>query len=152
MGNEKLKADMSVMEMIMIMSEGNPGAMQVAIKMVNNSRSFLDLLLCDSLDIRGSKLYMLYNDCCRKNDDKFNRTLMMLRCGVFTREEIQNNLGLIYAIPFIDDDIVMDGIPPYGEKFGPTDEKWDEYCEQNKKSFTKRLQTALGKKDYSKKI
>ena len=64
MRNEKLTGNMSAMDMIMIMSEGNPGAISVIMQMMNDSRSFMDILLCDSLDIRGSKLYMLYNDCC----------------------------------------------------------------------------------------
>lgn len=28
---------------------------------------FMDILLLDSLDIRGSQLYMLHNDCCGRN-------------------------------------------------------------------------------------
>ena len=67
MGKEKLTADMSTMDMVMTMCEGNPGALNVIMQMMNDPRSFMDILLCDSLDIRGSKLYMLHNDCCEKN-------------------------------------------------------------------------------------
>ena len=143
MGNEKLTGNMSTMEMIMTMCEGNPGALNVIMQMMNDPRSFMDILLCDSLDIRGSKLYMLHNDCCKRNNDKFNRTLTMLRCGVFSQEQIHANLDLPYAIPFIDDSIIIDGIPPYGKDFGPGDEKWEEFCAAHKEAFTKKLNVVL---------
>ena len=66
MNNEKITGNMSPMEMIMTMSEGNPGAMKVIMDMMNNPRSLLDILLLDSLDIRGSKIWMLYSDCCNR--------------------------------------------------------------------------------------
>ena len=119
MRNEKLTSNMDFMDIIMTMSEGNPGAVMVLMEMMRDPRSFLDILLCDTLDIRGSKLYMLHNDCCGRNTGKFNRTLMMLRDGVFTEEQIHQNLDLVRAIPFIDDNLEIDGIPPYGEDFGP---------------------------------
>lgn len=139
MGNEKITSDMNIMDMILIMSEGNPGAIGVLMSMIKDPRGLLDILLCDSLEIRGSKLYMLYNDCCQKNDGKFKRTLQMLRGGIFTKEEIHANLNLVYAIPFIDDNIEIEGIPSYDEEFELMDDKWDEYCALNKESFTKRL-------------
>lgn len=143
MGNEKITGNMSTVDMIMTMCEGNPGAMNIIMQMINDPRGLMDILLCDSLDIRGSKLYMLYNDCCEKNNDKFNRTLMMLRCGVYSQEQIQANLDLVRAIPFIDDSIVIDGVPPYGKDFGPTDEKWKEFCSENKEVFIQKLNFVL---------
>ena len=142
--NEKIKGDMTFESMLMTMSEGNPGAIRVLAEMMKNDKGILDILLCDSYDIRGSKLYMLNNDCCGRNKDKFNRTLKMIRLGVFSYKEIQDNLNLPYAIPFIDDNIVIDGVPQYGEDFGPNNEKWNEYCDKNRKEFIKKLNTALG--------
>ena len=143
MANEKLTIDMTVYDMIYTMSEGNPGAMEVLMEMMSDTRLFMDILLCDSLNIRGSKLYMLYNDCCGKNKDKFARTLKMLRSGIFSSEQIQSNFELVYALPFIDDNIVVDGVPVFGDEFGPGHEKWEEYCARNKESFKKRLESAL---------
>lgn len=140
---KKITENMSIIDIVLVMSEGNPGAMQIVIEMLNDPRGLLDILLCDSLDIRGSKLYGLKNDCCKKNNDKFNRTLMMLRCGIFSDEEIQSNLNLPYSIPFIDDDIEIEGIPPYGKDFGPRDEKWAEFCQKNRESFIQKLNNVL---------
>ena len=61
----------------------------------------------------------------------------------FSEEQIQSNLDLVRAMPFIDDSIVIEGVPPYGEDFGPTDEKWDEFCNKNKEAFTKKLDAFL---------
>ena len=146
MGNEKITANMTIMDMIVVMSEGNPGAISVIAQMMQDPHSILDIILCDSLDIRGSKLYMLYNDCCGRNIAVFNRTLKMLRAGIFTMEQIHSNLELIRAIPFIDDTIIIEGVPSYEETFGPGNEKWEEYCRKNKESFEARLSEALSMK------
>ena len=143
MENEKITGNMSTVDMIMTMCEGNPGAMNIIMQMMNDPRGLMDILLCDSLDIRGSKLYMLYNDCCEKNNDKFNRTLTMLRCGVYSQEQIQANLDLVRAIPFIDDSIVIEDVPPYGNDFGPSNKKWAEFCAENKEAFISKLSEAL---------
>lgn len=143
LNSEKLKPETTIEGLIKIMSEGNPGAISVLAQMMENERGLLDVLLCDSYGIRGSKLYMLNNDCCNKNKDKFDRTLKMIRLGVFSYKEIQDNLNLSYAIPFIDDSIIIDGVPKYGEEFGPQDEKWEEYCDKNREVFVKKLNKAL---------
>ncbi len=138
---EKITAEMGALEIMSIMSEGNMGAAMVILQMLQDTdpRSFFDILLCDSHDIRGSKLYMLNNDCCGRDFGKFKRTLMMIRCGTFKEEQIHQNLDLVRAIPFIDEEIQIEGVPSYDVDFGPLDEKWDEYCAANKESFTKRL-------------
>ena len=143
MSNEKIEPNMSVLDVMMTMSEGNPGALMVLMKMMEDPIGFLDMLLCDSLDIRGTKLYMLDNDCCGRNYDKLKRTLTMFRCGAFSEEEIHNNLNLVRAIPFIDDGVVIKGIPEYGKEFGPGHPQWDEYCLINRRLFIERLNSAM---------
>ena len=136
---EKLNGNMSGMDAIMTMCEGNPGAMMVLMGMMQSPTGFMDILMLDSRDLRGSHLYMLNNDCCGRDPNKFARTLMMIRSGVFTQEEIHHNLeDRCYAQPFIDDSIEIDGIPPYGEDFGPGHPKWDEWCKAQKESYERR--------------
>lgn len=141
--DEQIKGDMDTFEIVSVMSEGNPGAMHVAIQMLDSPRGFLDILLCDSLNIRGSKLYMLFNDCCRKDTNKFSRTLMMLRAGIFSKEEIHANLEQVYAMPFIDDSIKIENIPPYGSEFGPTNKEWKRYCDIQKEAFKAKIAPLL---------
>ena len=146
MGNEKITGDMNIMDMMMVMSEGNPGALTVLMQMMQNPTSFFDVLLLDSLDIRGSKIWMLYSDSCGKNTGKFNRTLMALRCGAYSQEEIQGNLGLCYAMPFLDDSIQIEGVPSYDEDFGPTHDKWDEYIKANREVVAQKIHEQIDAK------
>ena len=60
--------------------------------------------------------------------------------------EIQNNLRLIRAIPFIDDSIVIEGVPSYDKEFAPLDDEWEEYCQLNREAFIKKLNAALEQK------
>lgn len=135
---KKINSNMSMMEIVITMSEGNPGAMSVIMGMLQSPTGPLDVLMLDSMDIRGSHLYMLNNDCCRRDPAKFQRTLMMFHSGVFTQEQIHENLERCYALPFIDDSIEMEGVPTYEEDFGPTHPRWDEWCEAQKESFRRR--------------
>ena len=131
MGNEKITGNMSMIDMLMVMAEGNPGAFTVLTQMMKSPSGLFDILLLDSLDIRGAKIWMLYNDCSNRNMGKYNRTLMALRCSAYTPEEIHENLELSYSIPFLDDSVKVEGVPSYEEEFGPTSPKWNEYIKAN---------------------
>lgn len=67
----------------------------------------------------------------------------MFHCEIFSKEEIQANLSLVRTVPFIDDGIVIDCIPPYSVDFGFGDEKWEEFCPQNKEVFKVKLNKIL---------
>lgn len=143
MENEKMTFEKKQMDVIINMAEGNIGAVNVLIELLNSPGGFMDILFCDALNIRGTKLYMLHNDCCGRDNEKFKITLSMFRNGVFSKDDIQNNLNLVRAIPFIDDDIVMENISNCSEKFDSTNENWCEFCKKNKISFDERLNKAL---------
>lgn len=126
MANEKITGDMSIITMVKTMSNGNPGAFSVLMKMLSKPTGLLDILSLDSMDIRGEKIWLLFNDCCNQDMNKFDKTLKVLRCGGFTHEEIQSNLSLIRAIPFMDDSIVLDD-----DTFND-DTKFKQYLEDNR--------------------
>ena len=136
----KINGNMKMTEVAMIMGDGNPGAIAVIVEMLREDPvgNLLDIIRLDEMDIRGSRLYMLNNDCCQRDPAKFKRTLKMLRLGVFTQEQIHKNLERDYALPFIDDSIKIEGVPSYDDDFGPTHPKWDEWCEAQKESFRRR--------------
>ncbi len=143
MNNEKLTANMSLMDMMMVMSQGNPGALTVLMQMMENPNGILDIVLLDSLDIRGSKIWMLYSDSCNQDMGKFQRTLMALRSGAYTTEEIQDNLSLCNAQPFLDDSITIEGIPAYEKHFGPAHPKWEEYIEAQRNVIIPKIQERI---------
>lgn len=142
MSNNKITGNMTGMDIVILMAEGNPGALTVLIQMMKSTRSFLDILLLDLLDIRGSKIWVLYNDCCGQNIDKFYRTLMVLRCGAYSNEEIQGNLNLCRAIPFLDD-----SIPTYNEDFNEAYDKWEEYVKANRQIVAPKIHKLIEEKN-----
>ena len=57
--------------------EGNPGALAFMMEAYNPKKDILDLFKVErafarvvNAGIKGSKLYMLWNDCCARNTDK----------------------------------------------------------------------------------
>ncbi len=100
--NTRITADMSVQDMLITMSEGNPGALTCMMQMMTSDpMALLDILLFDSMGIYGSKIYMVWNDCCGRDMAKFKETIQAFREGKFTEEEIHENLSRPYAKPFI---------------------------------------------------
>ena len=98
----RLTSEMSIKEAIIAMSEGNPGALTCMMEMMDsNPMALLDILYFDSLGIYGSKIYMLWNDCCDRDMNKLNETLRYFREGDISEEEIHANLDKVRAEPFI---------------------------------------------------
>lgn len=126
-------------DMAFAMSEGNPKALAVVLSLMKNLYGMMGLILCDIANIRGMELYTIYTKCCDRDPYKFERTSALIKTEVFTKEQVRRNIYSDNPIPFIDENIVIDGIPKYGELFGPAHYKWNEYCNANKSSFSKRL-------------
>ncbi len=143
MKKERLNDHVTTKEMIITMCEGNPGALNTIMQLMEEPYGYRDISLCDLLEIRGTELYMLYNDCCDQNNGKFHRTLMMIKEGIFTFDEVKQNLSLTRAIPFIDDNIVIKDVPAYGHSFNSSHYKWNEYCAKNRASFIRNLIEAI---------
>ena len=152
MKNKKITYDMNIKDMVMIMSENNINATTTIMHILKTPHGMENILYLDSINIRGSKIYNLYNDCCEKNSTKLNRTLTMIKCGIYEIEQIQENLNLTKAIPFIDDNLNIKDIPQYGEEFGPNHEKWEEFCQKNKETFINKLNAILNEEKNAKKI
>lgn len=142
---------MNIKEMIITMSENNIDAATTIMYIIKTPHGMENIFCLDSINIRGSKIYTLYNNCCEKNSAKLDRTLTMIKCGIYEIEQIQENLNLTKAIPFIDDNLNIKGIPQYGKKFGPNHEKWEEFCQKNKETFINKLNAILNEEKNAKK-
>ena len=127
------------MTMAFAMSSGNPKALAVVMELIHSQYGMMGLLLCDIANIRGMELYTLYTKCCDRNPFIFERTSAMLKTEVFSKEQFRRNIYSDNPIPFIDYDIKIEGVPPFGELFGPAHYKWKEYCDESRKSFSHRL-------------
>ena len=100
--NTRITANMSMEDMLFTMSEGNPGALTCMMQMLESDpMGILDILMFDSMGIYGSKIYMVWNDCCGRDMRKFKKTLQAFREGKFSQEEIHENLSRVRAQPFI---------------------------------------------------
>ena len=141
---EKLNMDMPLMDMMVVMSEGNPGAATVLVQIMNEDPivGIVRIMELDELDIRGHKIWGLYKDCCGQNMDKFFRTLEFLKRKAYTQEEIDLNFELPRSIPFMSDDIKEE---EYADKdddgfCGPWSEKWNEFVQAHRATIIPRLE------------
>lgn len=92
--------------------QGNMGALNIVLE-IDDMESIEKLYYVDilkSYDLVGSKLYMLYADCCDKDFNKFLKNLIVLKSGVFSKEFVDKNLGLVHALPMVDDEILNDKV------------------------------------------
>lgn len=86
MANERIKLDMMA-DVIMVVSGGSPEAMSVCIEILKNgdkidpdlfAGGLGSLLMLDTLGIYGSRLYMLWNDVCKRS---VGRMIAVLRAN-----------------------------------------------------------------------
>lgn len=95
----KIHLSDSVETMFMKMSEGNPGALSVIMELLR-SDSFHYIIMCDTLELYGEKLYMLYNDCCGRDIEKMKNVIDDWQHGKISKEEIHDHLSSAYGKPF----------------------------------------------------
>ena len=74
---DEIKADMETNEVLMIMSEGNPGALRVCMDLLAGKQpeGFMNLLNMDDMNIRGSHIWLAYKDVCGEDLDVFQEKL-----------------------------------------------------------------------------
>lgn len=74
---EPVKLDMSIMELVMLMSEGNPGAIRVLTDlMANNKDEAISLILClDDMNVRGSQIWVGWKDFADMNNGVFIKAI-----------------------------------------------------------------------------
>lgn len=69
--------NMSILEIMSALSEGNPGALRVLMALFSDGAGFLDVLGCDSKRLYGSRIWMLYKDVCGESIDRFRYHLQV---------------------------------------------------------------------------
>ena len=132
-----------LVNLIMRVGNGNISAITIATNLTHRGTALFDLTTLDHWGIRGYRLHILFKDCCNSDMKIFDRTLAMIRDDVFTKDQIHKNLDRQEnPIPFIDEEVKIDGVPDYGKFFGPGHPKWTIWTEAQKHSFKKRLKAA----------
>ena len=102
----KIKLEDSMMDIIVKMSEGNPGALTCLMSIMDKkdwfggANSLVYILTFDTLGLYGSELYMLWNDCCDRNLEKLELVLRNYQMGKLSNTEIHKNLSQGRGTPF----------------------------------------------------
>ena len=141
----KIRDGMTVLDAIVAMSDGNPGALNVLMRMNEKPMGMFDVIRMDNLGIYGWKIWTFSKDCCKHDLAKISRTLDLLFYGDISDEQIHANLERSKncgALPFIDDSIEIKGVSPYDESFNIRHPKWDEWAKAQSESFKRRTKEA----------
>jgi hypothetical protein len=94
---ERIRLDMSVLEILSVMSKGNPGAATVIISILDRGAkidpdSFAGglgaILLCDTLGLYEDRLYRLWKDVCKQSLLHTMAVLRACQLGLIARESI----------------------------------------------------------------
>ena len=94
----KIELSDTVMEIIVKMSDGNPGAVNAIMDVMTHSdridpqaieRGLGSILFLDTLEIYGTDIYILWSDKCNKNTRKFIMLLRSVQLGYFAHDRIK---------------------------------------------------------------
>lgn len=99
----KIKEEMTVKDVLVEMSEGNPGALTFLMEEINlqdEKRFIADIIFFDTYEIYGSKLYMFWNDACGRDLNKVKETILLIVSKNITKEKVHENLNRGRALPF----------------------------------------------------
>ena len=108
MFNGKIKITDTMYDIIIKLSEGNPGALSFLfeiIKYYGNDQANLiaDFLIIDNMRLYGSYLYMLWNDCCNRDVKKSLEVIKGYRLGHIKDSDIKERIiNVGYGMPFDD--------------------------------------------------
>lgn len=69
---KKIELSMTTMDVLLLMGEGNPGALSVLMKLMERGESsILKILTLDDMNIRGEQIWIAFKDHCKEDLDAF---------------------------------------------------------------------------------
>ena len=102
MSNKRISSNLSPLEILYTMSEGNQEAFTCLQEMVlSDSKSLLEILSLDDLEIYGSNIYVLWDKCCDRDITILKKTLKYFKDQNVSKEEIHEKLAQVPATPFV---------------------------------------------------
>lgn len=119
----------TIEDAIIKMSDGNPGCLSFLAGLLKESRhggifggaSYLFVL--DRLGIYGSRAYMLWNDCCRRDIALVETVLQNYKKGVLSADDIFAHLKDGWGTPF-NDLIPICDLPPADLSCRTREDEW----------------------------
>lgn len=69
---KKVQLNMTMTDVLIQMSESNPGAISVMVQLLKkDENNFMFILSLDDMNIRGEQIWVGYKDYCKENIDTF---------------------------------------------------------------------------------
>ena len=83
-------------------TEGNPGCMSFLRSLVSlpDMKGLDALTVLLELEIRGTRAYKLWNDCCGRDTEKTAKILSLVKDRKIAKEELYAHIDRPYGIPF----------------------------------------------------
>lgn len=73
---ESITGDMTTRDVVILMSEGNPGAINAMMALITiTDATVLDLLHLDDMNMRGSQIWVAFKDHCKQDLDVFLKAI-----------------------------------------------------------------------------
>lgn len=97
--NQRINLDMDVREALTVMAEGNPGAVDILIRLFQAAPAadprgamggFAPILMLDTLGIYGSPIYVLSADVCGRNVVRLMAVLRAVQLGLIPPATVQD--------------------------------------------------------------
>lgn len=97
--NERIELTDSLLDVMLKMSEGNPGAASVCAQLMKETEKIDPdnimggmgvILSLDDMGIRGPKIWMLYKDVCKENLTYLNAVMRGRQLGHLSSEKIKH--------------------------------------------------------------
>lgn len=99
----------TTMDLMLKMSEGNPGALTTCMELFQlGTPGVVALINLDDIGLYGEKLYMLWNDCCGRDASKVVRVVEARNFGKLSDQDIRDHVAGGYGKPFDDKDLEID--------------------------------------------
>lgn len=102
----KLQLQDSLHDVLIKMSEGNPGALSCIMGLKDQMKEtdwVQALLAFDMVECYGSHLYMVWNDACDRDYDKFKKVITAIKKQRITKETIIDRVKNVGRAKSFDD-------------------------------------------------
>lgn len=100
MEQQRIKLTDTTMDVVVKMSDGNPGAMNAIVGLLKPENANIDpddimgslgsILKLDSFGIYGTDIYVLFSDICNRNIAKFIAVIRATDMGLFSRDTLKD--------------------------------------------------------------
>lgn len=97
----------TTMDLMIKMSEGNPGALMTCTELLKLGTSgVVAIIFLDYLGIYGERLYMLWNDCCDRDIQRVMKVVSAVNAEKkLSEEDVRKHVSGVRGTPFTDEEL-----------------------------------------------